>query len=74
MPVQVNGKVRGRLTVPAEASETGARADGARRSGRATRILPGKTVKKVVVAKGPARVLDRVVRKKVWLSVRKLRR
>jgi leucyl-tRNA synthetase len=49
--VQVNGKVRARLTVPAEASEAEleqlALADPA-----VTAQLAGKTVKKVVVAKG----------------------
>ncbi len=51
MPVQVNGKVRGRLTVAADASEEElerlALADAAVQP-----HLAGKTVKKVVVAKG----------------------
>lgn len=51
VPVQVNGKVRSRLTVPAEASEkeleTLALADPA-----VIAHLAGKQVKKVVVAKG----------------------
>jgi leucyl-tRNA synthetase len=51
VPVQVNGKVRSRLTVPAEASETElermALADPA-----VIAHLAGKQVKKVVVAKG----------------------
>jgi leucyl-tRNA synthetase len=51
VPVQVNGKVRGRLTVPAESSEQEleqrALADPAVRP-----HLAGKTVKKVVVARG----------------------
>jgi leucyl-tRNA synthetase len=51
VPVQVNGKVRGRLTVPAETSEQDlerlALADASVRP-----HLSGKTVKKVVVAKG----------------------
>jgi len=51
IPVQVNGKVRSRLTVPAETSESElerlARADAAVQAHTA-----GKTVKKVVVAKG----------------------
>jgi leucyl-tRNA synthetase len=51
IPVQVNGKVRSRLTVPAEASEseleTLALADPAIKT-----YTSGKTVKKVVVAKG----------------------
>ena len=51
VPVQVNGKVRGRLTVPADASEDElealALADTAVQP-----HLAGKTVKKVVVARG----------------------
>jgi len=51
VPVQVNGKVRSRLTVPAEASEGDlerlALADPAIRT-----YTSGKTVKKVVVARG----------------------
>ena len=51
VPVQVNGKVRGRLTVAAEASEADlerlALADPAVRA-----YTSGRTVKKVVVAKG----------------------
>jgi leucyl-tRNA synthetase len=51
VPVQVNGKVRSRLTVPAEASEMEleqlALADPAVRT-----YTTGKTVKKVVVARG----------------------
>jgi leucyl-tRNA synthetase len=51
VPVQVNGKVRSRLTVAAEASEAEleqlALADPAVRN-----YTAGKTVKKVVVAKG----------------------
>ena len=51
VPVQVNGKVRSRLTVPAEASEMEleqlALADPAVKT-----YTDGKTVKKVVVAKG----------------------
>jgi leucyl-tRNA synthetase len=51
VPVQVNGKVRARLTVPAEASEAEleqlALADPAVKA-----HIQGKTVKKVVVAKG----------------------
>jgi leucyl-tRNA synthetase len=51
VPVQVNGKLRARLTVPADASETDLReralVDPAVRS-----HTSGKTVRKVVVAKG----------------------
>ncbi|MBI2828658.1 MAG: leucine--tRNA ligase [Acidobacteria bacterium] len=52
VPVQINGRVRSRLTVSAEASEQDlerlALADPAIRS-----YTTGKTVKKIVVAKGP---------------------
>ena len=52
MPVQVNGKVRARLTVRADASEDELRdlalADAVVRSHTA-----GKTIRKVVIAKGP---------------------
>ena len=59
VPVQVNGKVRGRLTVPAErrsrSSKQLALADPAVKAHTA-----GKTVQKVVVAKG--RLVSIVVR------------
>jgi leucyl-tRNA synthetase len=59
VPVQVNGKVRGRLTVPASTSESElealALADPAVKAHTA-----GKTVQKVVVAKG--RLVSIVVR------------
>src|SRR5439155_24393063 len=52
VPVQINGKVRARLTVRADASEDELRAlalaDGAVKTHTA-----GKTILKVVVAKGP---------------------
>jgi leucyl-tRNA synthetase len=52
VPVQVNGKVRARLTMPADASEDELReralADPAVRA-----YSDGKTIRKVVVAKGP---------------------
>jgi leucyl-tRNA synthetase len=52
VPVQVNGKVRARITVPAEIAEDDLReralADAAVQS-----HIAGKTVRKVVVAKGP---------------------
>jgi len=52
VPVQINGKVRARLTVRADASEDELRelalADGAVKNHTA-----GKTIRKVVVAKGP---------------------
>jgi leucyl-tRNA synthetase len=51
IPIQVNGKVRGRLTVPAETTESElerlALADASVQP-----HIQGKTVKKVVVAKG----------------------
>ena len=52
VPVQINGKVRARLTVPADTSDDDLRelvlAHGAVKSHTA-----GKTIRKVVVAKGP---------------------
>ena len=52
VPVQINGKVRARLTVPATTSDDELRelalADGAVRP-----HIVGKTIRKVVVAKGP---------------------
>jgi leucyl-tRNA synthetase len=51
VPVQVNGKVRGRLTVPAEASE--AELEQLALADPGVQVYTnGKTVKKVVVAKG----------------------
>jgi leucyl-tRNA synthetase len=52
VPVQINGKVRARVTVPADASE-----DSLRELALANTIVrshtTGKTIRKVVVAKGP---------------------
>ncbi len=52
VPVQVNGKLRGRVTAPAGASEDQLRelalGDSAVRA-----YTDGKTIRKVVVAKGP---------------------
>jgi len=52
VPVQVNGKLRGRVTAPADASEDHLRelalADSAIKA-----YTDGKTIRKVVVAKGP---------------------
>jgi leucyl-tRNA synthetase len=52
VPVQINGKVRARVTVPADASE-----DRLRELALANTIVQshttGKTIRKVVVAKGP---------------------
>jgi leucyl-tRNA synthetase len=50
VPVQVNGKLRARLTVPAEIAEDELRE---RALAAVTSYTAGKTVKKVVVAKGP---------------------
>jgi leucyl-tRNA synthetase len=51
IPVQVNGKLRGRITVPSECSEEDIRAAALADPGVVAHIL-GKTVKKVIVAKG----------------------
>jgi leucyl-tRNA synthetase len=51
MPVQVNGKVRGRITVPAAADDETVEAT-ARADERIAALLEGKTVKKVVVVPG----------------------
>jgi leucyl-tRNA synthetase len=51
VPVQVNGKVRARLTVPADTSEEQLR-ELALADPQVARHLEGKTVKKVVVAGG----------------------
>jgi leucyl-tRNA synthetase len=51
VPVQVNGKVRGRVTVPADADDDRLR-EAALADPHVQAHLEGKTVKKVVVAKG----------------------
>ncbi|MGH9307826.1 MAG: class I tRNA ligase family protein, partial [Vicinamibacterales bacterium] len=51
VPVQVNGKVRGRLTVPADISEEELRKT-ALADPQVTKHLKGKTIKKVVVVNG----------------------
>lgn len=51
IPVQVNGKLRGRLTVPAETSEAELQRLALADTGVQAHTA-GKTVKKVVVAKG----------------------
>ncbi|MEI6668092.1 MAG: leucine--tRNA ligase [Acidobacteriota bacterium] len=51
VPVQVNGKLRGRITVPADCSEEDIRAEALADSAVAA-YIHGKTVKKVIVAKG----------------------
>jgi leucyl-tRNA synthetase len=52
VPVQVNGKVRARITVLADASEDQLR-DAALADAAIQTYTNGKTIKKVVVAKGP---------------------
>jgi leucyl-tRNA synthetase len=51
VPVQVNGKVRSRVTVPADANDDELRA-AALADPQVQANIAGKTVKKVVVAKG----------------------
>jgi leucyl-tRNA synthetase len=51
VPVQVNGKVRGRVTVPADASDDQLR-EAALADPQVKGHIDGKTVKKIVVAKG----------------------
>jgi leucyl-tRNA synthetase len=51
VPVQVNGKVRGRITVPAEATEEQLR-EAALADPQVKAHVDGKTIKKVVVARG----------------------
>jgi leucyl-tRNA synthetase len=51
VPVQVNGKVRGRVTVPADATDDQLR-EAALADPQVKAHLDGKTVKKIVVAKG----------------------
>ena len=51
VPVQVNGKVRGRITVPIDASEDEIR-DKALADAAVAAHVTGKTVKKVIVAQG----------------------
>jgi leucyl-tRNA synthetase len=52
VPVQVNGKLRGRITAPSDASEDQLRELAL--ADPAVRVhTDGKTIKKVVVAKGP---------------------
>lgn len=52
VPVQINGKVRARLTVAADASEDELR-DAALADTAVRTHTQGKTIRKVVVAKGP---------------------
>ena len=51
MPVQVNGKVRTRLTVDADATEDQLR-EAALSDPQIVKLLEGKTLRKVVVARG----------------------
>jgi len=51
IPVQVNGRVRGRVTVPADSTEDGIR-DAALADTAVAAHLAGKSVLKVIVAKG----------------------
>src|SRR5262245_43524415 len=51
VPVQVNGKLRGRVTVPADASDDQLR-EAALADPQVKAHVDGKTVRKVVVAKG----------------------
>jgi leucyl-tRNA synthetase len=51
IPVQVNGKVRGRVTVPADSSEDGIR-DAALADTAVAAHIAGRSVLKVIVAKG----------------------
>jgi leucyl-tRNA synthetase len=57
VPVQVNGKLRGRLTVSADASDDELRAL-ALADPQVVKHLEGKTVRKVVVAGGQARLVS----------------
>ncbi len=52
MPVQINGKVRARLTIPADTSDDQLR-DLALADPVVRNHTAGKTILKVVVAKGP---------------------
>ncbi|MEX0885175.1 MAG: leucine--tRNA ligase [Phycisphaeraceae bacterium] len=51
LPVQVNGKLRGRITVPADADDDAIEA-AARGDAKVADELVGKTVRKVIVVKG----------------------
>jgi leucyl-tRNA synthetase len=57
VPVQVNGKVRARLTVPADATDDQLR-ELALSDSQVARHLEGKTVRKVVVAGGQSRLIS----------------
>jgi leucyl-tRNA synthetase len=51
VPVQINGKLRGRITVPAEADRSALEA-AARKDEKIAPLLAGRTVKKVIVVPG----------------------
>jgi leucyl-tRNA synthetase len=51
VPVQINGKLRGRITVPADADRSALEA-AARKDEKIAPLLEGKTVKKVIVVPG----------------------
>jgi leucyl-tRNA synthetase len=60
VPVQVNGKVRGRITVPADTADERLR-ELAVADPQVARFLEGKTVRKIVVAGGASRLVSIVV-------------
>jgi leucyl-tRNA synthetase len=60
VPVQVNGKVRSRLTVPADIADADLR-ETALKDPHVGRYIGGKTVRKVVIASGAARLVSIVV-------------
>ncbi len=57
VPVQVNGKVRARVTVPADIPDDELR-EAALADPQVVRHLEGKTVRKVVIAAGTARLVS----------------
>jgi leucyl-tRNA synthetase len=57
VPVQVNGKVRSRLTAAADASDDELR-EAALKDPQVARHVEGKAIRKVVVAKGAARLVS----------------
>ena len=59
VPVQINGKLRGRVVVPADADDPAIEA-AARNDERIAALLDGKTVVKVVVV--PGKLINFVVR------------
>ena len=60
VPVQVNGKVRARLTVDAEIGDDDLRT-AALQDAQVQRYVEGKTIRKVVVAGGASRLVSIVV-------------